>query len=106
MSPVVEEKAFTTSTVDNLDHDPSSTTSEGSFHGTGISLFQHITEDNPGEYQERPTKAGSSKLSNLPDEYTDVKFVHAFNKEPPVKDYSGVEENSIDVSGEIEKEER
>ena len=33
---------FTTAGVDNLDHDPSSTTSQDSFHGTGISLFQHV----------------------------------------------------------------
>ena len=29
---------FTTAGVDNLDHDPSSTTAQDSFHGTGISV--------------------------------------------------------------------
>ena len=31
---------FTVGAIDNLDHDPSSTMAQGSFHGTGISLFQ------------------------------------------------------------------
>jgi hypothetical protein len=35
---------FTVGALDNLDHNPSSTTSEGSFHGTGISVFQFPTE--------------------------------------------------------------
>ena len=32
---------FTTSAVDNIDHNPSSTMAKGSLHGTRISLFQH-----------------------------------------------------------------
>ena len=35
-----------TSAADNIDHEPSSTTSEDSFHGTGISLFQYSTKSN------------------------------------------------------------
>ena len=38
--------------LDNLDHNPSSTTATSSFHGTGISMFQLPTESNSGE--ERP----------------------------------------------------
>lgn len=30
---------FTTCAVDNLDHNPSSTTAKSSFHGTGVSFF-------------------------------------------------------------------
>ena len=32
---------FTTAAIDNIDHNPSSTTAKESFHGTGISLLQH-----------------------------------------------------------------
>ena len=32
---------FTTAAVDNIDHNPSSTSAHDSFHGIGISLFQH-----------------------------------------------------------------
>ena len=39
---------FTVGALDNLDHNPSSTTAQGSFHGTGISMFQFPTETNLG----------------------------------------------------------
>ncbi|VDI63524.1 Hypothetical predicted protein [Mytilus galloprovincialis] len=37
---------FTTSAVDIIDHNPSSTTAQGSLHGTVISLFQHLIPEN------------------------------------------------------------
>ena len=40
---------FTIGALDNLDHNPSSTTAASSFHGTGISLFQLPTAGNHGE---------------------------------------------------------
>ena len=49
VSPACLRKGlFTAGALDNLDHDPSSTTSLSSFHGTGISLFQFPTRANPG----------------------------------------------------------
>ena len=59
--------------MDNLDHNPTSTTSQSSFHGTGISLFQFPTSDNPGH--ERPPLALSSsqtRMHHLPDSYAIV----------------------------------
>jgi hypothetical protein len=35
--PQLRSHIFTTSAVDNIDHNPSSNTSQGSLHGTGIS---------------------------------------------------------------------
>ncbi len=35
---------FTGGVVDNVDHNPSSTTSKDSFHGTGVSLVQHPSQ--------------------------------------------------------------
>ena len=44
VSPACLRKGlFTVGSLDNLDHNPSSTTSQSSFHGTGISLFQFPT---------------------------------------------------------------
>ena len=40
---VLKKDEFTTGALDNLDIDPSSSTSKGSFHGTAISLFQRKT---------------------------------------------------------------
>ena len=42
---------FTTSAVDNIDNNPSATTTMSSFHGTGISPFQHPMEDSQCEYR-------------------------------------------------------
>jgi hypothetical protein len=40
--PVILQKGlFTTSAVDNIDHNPSATTATISCHGNGISVFQH-----------------------------------------------------------------
>jgi len=71
---------FTIGGVDNVDHDPSSTTSRDSFHGTGISLFQHPDKNLPGSLRDRPVSAEvSSKekkiLGDLPKSYTTVKPV-------------------------------
>ena len=38
---ILRNNLFTTAAVDNLDHNPSSTTSQDAFQGTGISLFQN-----------------------------------------------------------------
>ena len=40
-SPKMHSNVVTTSAIDNIDHNPSSTTAKVSFHGTAISLFQH-----------------------------------------------------------------
>ena len=39
--PSLEQDIFTTAALDNLDQNYGSTTAEGSFHGTGVSLVQH-----------------------------------------------------------------
>ena len=44
--PSLKICVFTTAAVDNIDYNPSSKTAEESFHGTGISLFQHTTKRN------------------------------------------------------------
>ena len=36
---------FTVGALDNIDHNPSSTTAEGSLHGTGISIMQFPTQE-------------------------------------------------------------
>ena len=47
--PVLRKGLFTTSAMDNIDHNPTATTATTSFHGTSISVFQHPTEDDKGE---------------------------------------------------------
>ena len=73
---------FTIAAVDNIDHNPTATSSKTSFHGTSISLFQH--SPNNGIEQEKlvvPTGEKKKKISRLPESYTDVK-PPGFMKQP------------------------
>ena len=75
---LLRKGVFTVGALDNLDHNPSSTTAVDAFHGTGLSLFQLPTKVAPGEY--RPPinvtvpPVGPKKLS-LPDSYAIVPAV-------------------------------
>ena len=73
--PKLKSKVFTSAAVDNIDHNPTSTTSKSAFHGTGISLIQHPTFI--GEEIDRSTyiaesSAVSKSVHDLPDYYTEV----------------------------------
>ena len=46
--PKMRDEVFPTAAVDNIDHNPSATTSKDSFHGTGISLIQHSSYSGEG----------------------------------------------------------
>ena len=75
--PKMRSNVFTTSAIDNIDHNPSSTTAKGSFHGTAISLLQHPSFT--GEGVDRSIaivggsrEANSKMVGRLPHYYTDV----------------------------------
>ena len=55
----LRNKVFTTGCLDNIDHNPSSTSSHDSFHGTAISVTQHIT-------------TSTSKMKTLPVYYSEI----------------------------------
>ncbi|XP_063958715.1 uncharacterized protein LOC135154778 [Lytechinus pictus] len=69
---------FTTGNLDNIDHDPSAGSSRTSFHGTAISLTQHVSQDNKGTVRnhENVAENGKSKhrktIDALPTSYSDV----------------------------------
>ena len=65
--PALRGGVFTTAALDNIDHNPGSSTAEGSFDCTGISLFQHPTKKN---------------LLQLPANYANISPVSNFLKEP------------------------
>ena len=76
-SPKMRSNVFTTSAIDNIDHNPSSTTTKGSSHGTAISLLQHPSFT--GEGVDRiiaivggSREASSKMVGRLPCYYTDV----------------------------------
>ena len=78
---------FTTSVVDNIDHNPTATTTKTSFHGTSISIFQHPSSELLGEERE-PIKLNADvkakKVTELPDAFTNVRpaFITK-NQNPP-----------------------
>ena len=63
---------FTIGALDNLDHNPSSTTAASSFHGTGISLFQLPTAGNHGEPRDPIRLPSQGSGHSLPEEYAIV----------------------------------
>ena len=74
----LRDNLFTTGNLDNIDHNPSSVSSIDSFHGTGISIIQHITHDNFGserslhEIPDDLSNAGLKAIKSLPTSYTNV----------------------------------
>ena len=66
---------FTVGALDNIDHNPSSTTAEGALHGTGISIMQFPTQENQGICREASYVEGSlahPQKPTLPDTFTNV----------------------------------
>ena len=64
---------FTTGGADNIDHNPSSTTAYGSFHGLGITLTQHpniSSEGGDAISHSRISKDTPKALKDLPRFYT------------------------------------
>ena len=70
----LHKAVFTTAAIDNIDHNCSSTTSTDSFHGTGISLFQHPAPNTQSEplVKENVITSGSTTMHPLPEYYTNV----------------------------------
>ena len=84
---VLRRRLFTTAAMDNIDHNPTSTTATTAFHGTSISVFQHPTRDETGE-ERGPLTFGRGKVKTvpeLPDSFTNVRpaFIARNNHSPP-----------------------
>lgn len=84
----LKKSLFTTGSVDNIDHNPSSRTAKDSFHGTAISLTQHPTIDFAGIDRNRVLiNADVPKrktVSNLPDSYSGIQ---PYTEQESKKDY-------------------
>lgn len=78
----------TSGAIDNIDHNPSSTTASGSFHGTGISLFQHPSQDNHGhdrrEHGILEQSTTAKMMLQLPESYTNVPPLVLTKKDVPI----------------------
>lgn len=93
--PKLKENILTNYAVlDNIDHNPSSTTAKDSFHGTGISLFQHPQCEASGVEHTTMMALADSNISNkvlrkLPQSYTDVPPVTLSKKDPVLPKVEG-----------------
>ena len=63
-----------TTAIDNIDHDPTSTSAETSFHGTSISVFQHPCEENSNEkiFEFEESDRNIISKPRLPEYYTNI----------------------------------
>ena len=102
--PQLRSNVPTTAAVDNIDHNPSSTTAKDSFHGTVISLHQHpsfVDEENDRNLSGLlGTAKGSSRTINrLPGCYTNVPTVADTYKyvEIPVSRIERIERDGVSV---------
>ena len=81
---ILQNGLFTTSAVDNIDHNPFATTATMSCHATAISVFQHpvsSTFSDSRTFEFKGQKPKSKAISCLPETYTNVK--PAFLKSKP-----------------------
>lgn len=77
--PDLKGGLFTTAAADKIDHNPSSVSVKDSFHGTGLTLFQHPSNESRGVQwevhttnQDMVTASMKQSLSKLPELYTTV----------------------------------
>ena len=72
---ILRKEVFTTAAVDNIDHNPSSRTAKDSFHGTAISITQHLVDNSDGVKRQFPvieTTSNCSILNKLPTSFSSI----------------------------------
>ena len=107
--PTIRGNLFTTAAVDNVDHNPSSTTAKHSCHGASISLLQHKTSQDDGVVCNSISMEGlstSKSVHNLPHYYTDVTPVSTGVKGSPVPAEASVSLQRNDYETHKEEEDR
>ena len=95
-SPKLRLELFTTAAIDKIDHNPSSTSAQGSLHGTSISVFQHFQNESNGVERlamttsdQEYSHASRVKLEKLPHSYTNVPLVAMSKKDPILPKLAG-----------------
>ena len=91
---------LTTGQLDNIDHNTSATSAQSSFHGTSISLTQHVG-DNEGinRFQSDNLITEASKhrktIQNLPESYVQVPSVKLPKEDPKPKKLEPIDQPAI-----------
>lgn len=102
--PDLRHSVFTTGNLDNIDHNPSSNTSKTSFHGTALSLTNHLTYENMGKeraYEYNESNVLKQHLDDLHCEYSTVHY--AVDNENPVPNSQLVMVDTISNENKLEK---
>ena len=90
--PNLKKDVFTTAAVDNIDHNPSSTTASDSFQGTAVSLTNHLSDSCPGVERDvvHGTLTSPSKtVMHIPSRYSTFPPATLQNKHPVVPQLQG-----------------
>lgn len=98
---------FTVGALDNIDHNPSSTTAQGSFHGTGISIFQFPTEYSDDGPRQAITlvKDGAPRDLTLPESFSIVPAINFQTTDVQVNSIeTGTEDEKNEVAGALAEE--
>ena len=94
--PTLPKGVFTTTALDNLDHDPKSTVANWTFHGTALSMTCHVDENYHSLEPSFPKSSANLKKSYaLLESYSIVPPVSLKNKSPIVPS----SESSADMYG-------
>jgi len=98
---------FTVAAVDNIGHNPTSSTSKDSFHGSAISLFQARYDENDGVKRHFPLMARGPKNLSLSDEFTTLPQLAkgCLKSAPAMLKKETMETECSTLSQEIQKEE-
>ena len=87
--PELKQNLFTTGAVDNIDHNPTSTTSKDSFHGTSILLFQHPEDKDHSSRKSglviNPCGLTSKNICELPSFYSNIQPVNEIKTDIQLK---------------------
>ena len=80
--PKLRYGVLTSAAVENIDHNPTSTTSKDAFHGTAISLIQHPTSNDEGmdSIAGGSMDISSKSVDHLPHFFTDVSPITSSKK--------------------------
>ena len=101
---------FTTAAIDNIDHNPSSTSAHDAFHGTGHSLFQHPDSDSGGVARAVTTTHGDPATTNrtiacLPETYTSIPPATLTRVDPPLPKHEGPNKSDCHLISQAMQEE-
>ena len=71
----LQKNRFSIGAMDNVDYNPSSSSAQGSFHGTSLNLVQVGDSTNSGEGRKRVHLPPQGKTAELPETYSVVPYV-------------------------------